>query len=165
MQAVTVCSSFFLECLEKGQSPLGVRGGLVFPLLSWPLVHVCFLTSAPWPCYAVLTPRTQNKDICPRRVLPNLPCGPFSSPIPLFLTACPCQPPLLAPWLLVFETCSQPLAPSLLQGCLYRCVAAECEVSQKILGMGHFRYPCSPRAAQPSKDKGVTVEEPAKPHS
>lgn len=119
MQAVAMCSSFFLACLEKGQSPLGVRGGLVFPLLSWPLVHVCFLTSTPWLCYAVLIPRTQNKDICPRKVL-----------------------------LLVLR---------LLQGCLYRCVAAECEVGQKILDMDLFRYPCSPRAAQPSQDKCVTV--------
>lgn len=96
----------------NGSEPFGGRGGLVFPLLIRPLVHVCFSTSILWLCYVVLVPRTQNKDICPRKVLPYLPCGPFSSPIPLFLTACPCQQSLLALWLSGHRCSRRAIGPS-----------------------------------------------------
>lgn len=100
---------FILLGVSKWVRALWGPGGLVFPLLSQPLVHVC---SIPWLCYAVLIPSTQNKDICPRKVL--LPLWPLLQPHPSVSHRYPCVGSM-AVCPSVLEICSQPLS-QLLQG-------------------------------------------------
>lgn len=101
-KCVIMLNPFFLTFLEMSEGFEGL-------CWSWSsnTVHASFSTSFVHLYYVVLVSRSQNKDVGPRKGLPDLHIVPLSSQNLLFLTLCYYEQSLVGStdiWVLVFET-------------------------------------------------------------
>lgn len=110
-------SSFLQTFLAMCWRALGQDSGVLIPLYwvgFWSTIPFLNLINAYALYHDVLNSRSQNKDFCPRKLLPYPSKVPFSNRILLLLTACYYQGSLVGRtviWLFVFET--QTLVPYL----------------------------------------------------